>query len=352
MRAPSSRTRRLLRPLTLPASRIYAGLIAARNRRFDHGEGVQRIDRPVISIGNITTGGTGKTPMVAWIALRLLEAGHKPVIAMRGYKARPGERGDEELEYRAILPGVEVLANPDRLASLREFLPRHPKVDCVLLDDGFQHRQLHRDLDMVLIDADSGTLQDELLPAGNLREPPQNLARADAVIVTHATQMNDDIAHAIERFHTRQPLAWARHQWKGLHLPFARNEGAPVATDWLRGKRVVTMLGVGKPASVIAQIEALGAKVMADIPCADHERFDHAKLLTARGLCDGGDGLFVTHKDWVKLEPLISAMGNAWTTPVIVPILEMDIFAGASVLRRVVVETIAAFGRSGGGAAR
>jgi tetraacyldisaccharide 4'-kinase len=221
---PRSPLPRALRPVTVPASRIYGMIVAARNRRFDRGQGVQRIDRPVISIGNLTTGGTGKTPIVTWFAREMLAAGHHPAIAMRGYNARPGQLSDEQAEYGELLPDVPVVANPDRVTALREFLPQHPEVDCVLLDDGFQHRQLHRDLDLVLIDAEAGTLRDELLPAGNLREEVGELRRADGVIVTHAKEVDAELAREIERWHGRPPIAWAKHRWKGLHSPLPSGE--------------------------------------------------------------------------------------------------------------------------------
>ena len=111
-----------LAPVTLPASYVYGGVVAARNRRFDRGRGVGSVGLPVISVGNLTLGGTGKTPMVIWLAERLAAAGRRPVIAMRGYGARAGLEGssDEGAVYAQRLPDVPVLADPDRLGALRE----------------------------------------------------------------------------------------------------------------------------------------------------------------------------------------------------------------------------------------
>ncbi len=200
-------------PLTIPASWIYGAAVAARNARLDRGGGVAAIDRPVVSVGNLTAGGAGKTPMVAWIADLLGAHGRKPVIAMRGYGARPPEPSDEEAEYALRLPDVPVVADPDRLSALRRFLDANPAVDSVLLDDGFQHRRLARDLDLVLIDATRETLGDRLLPAGFLREPPSALRRADAVVVTRAVRVDDAIAAKIRAAHGRPPVAWSRHVW-------------------------------------------------------------------------------------------------------------------------------------------
>ena len=111
----------LLAPVTIGASWFYRLAIRARNARFDRGVGVATVDRPVISVGNLTTGGVGKTPMVMWLVELLTKHGHRPVIAMRGYGSARGERSDEEAEYLDRLSDVPVLADPDRAAALREF---------------------------------------------------------------------------------------------------------------------------------------------------------------------------------------------------------------------------------------
>ena len=153
----------LLAPVTVPASLLYGLAVRARNARFDRGRTVVPVTVPVISVGNVTVGGTGKTPMVTWVTRRLLDAGMRPVIAMRGYGARPGrgdeadeaDEADEVMEHRLRLGDVPVVADPDRVAALRSFLPEHAGIDCVVLDDGFQHRRLGRDLDLVLMGAES-----------------------------------------------------------------------------------------------------------------------------------------------------------------------------------------------------
>jgi len=332
-----------LRPFAGPLSSVYASVIARRNARFDQGQReIVRLDRPVISVGNITTGGTGKTPMVAWIARMLIEQRLEPVIAMRGYKARPGEMGDEEAEYRDLLPEVPVLANPDRIRTLREFLPKHPDVKCVLLDDGFQHRQLHRDLDLVLIDASADTYSDRLLPLGHLREPLVNLKRAHGVIITRSTAASEsqisNLKSQIERHHGKPPLAIAAHRWDGLSLFHGDAQPTSQPIEWLGGKRLLTLLGIGNPEAIIQQVESQGAKVSANVPCRDHERFGSAKLATARGLCDGLDAMLVTRKDWVKLRSM--PMVRDWPVPIIVPELSIAFTEGESALQDLILTTI------------
>src|SRR5262245_29106801 len=148
-----------LLPVSAMAAWVYGLAVAARNARYDRG-GSARLGVPVISVGNLSVGGSGKSPMVRWVARRVAALGVAPVVALRGYRARPGESSDEEAEHRAELPGVAVVANPKRAAALRAFLAEHPEVGCAVLDDGFQHRQLRRDLDLVLIDASADTLRD------------------------------------------------------------------------------------------------------------------------------------------------------------------------------------------------
>ncbi len=327
-----------LAPLTAPASWLYAAAVAARNARFDRGRGVVPVTKPVISVGNITTGGTGKTPVVTWIVERLLAEGLRPVIAMRGYAARPGGPSDEALEYATRLPGVPVLANPDRVGALRVFLKGNPDVSCIVLDDGFQHRRLARDLDLVLIDATRGTMRDRLLPYGHLREPPAGLARADAVLVTRAPAVDPELSADIGRSHGRPPIAWSRHVWTGLeiHRADAPAELAPVT--WLGGRRVAALLGVGNPRPVLDQIVEAGATVAAESPARDHERYDRRKMDTVRRGCRDADGLVMTGKDWVKARDLIDLA--AWPVPIAVPRLEIDVFEGAGALQTLILEAV------------
>ena len=324
-------------PLTVPASWVYGLTIAARNARFDRGNAVASVDVPVISVGNLTTGGVGKTPMVAWIADLLVNQGRLPVIAMRGYRPRAGESSDEQAEYAQRLPDVPVVAKADRLAAIRAVRLRCPTIDCVLLDDGFQHRRIRRDLDLVLIDASRNTFDDRLLPAGHLREPLASLRRADAVVVTRAEGVDSSIAGAIQRHHGRPPVAWSRHTWTHLavHHPDERRE--PV--DWLRGKRLLTMLGVGHPRSIILQLQQAGAEVAVNLPVRDHQRYGRAKLAVAEGLCEGLDAMVMTPKDWVKAQLLIDL--SRWPVPVVIPQPALDVFDGAEALRRLILDAVA-----------
>lgn len=324
-----------LQPVTLPASWVYGWAVNARNHRYDRGGAIE-LDRPVISVGNITAGGTGKTPVVTWLVERLLRADERPIIAMRGYgaNAAAGEVSDEQAEYiEQFGDRAPVVAHPDRAAALQQFLKQQPDTTCVVLDDGFQHRKLKRDLDLVLVDATRPGLDDALLPAGWLREPAANLKRATGVIVTRANGVDARLAARIERCHGKPPLGWCRHAWRDIALVGGGNgERRDVPTSWLHGKRVITMLGVGNPESVLQQLREAGADVLAGVPARDHERYDQPKLAMARLLCEesGAEGIVVTWKDWVKLRRLIEP--STWPIPIIVPRLAIEFIAGEEAL--------------------
>ena len=328
----------VLAPVTMSASWFYRLAIRARNARFDRGLGVATVDRPVISVGNLTTGGVGKTPMVIWLVELLTKHRHRPVIAMRGYGSARGGRSDEEAEYLDRLGDVPVVADPDRAAALREFLADHREVDCVVLDDGFQHRGIARQLDLVLIDASRETFADRLLPAGHLREPIANLRRADAVVVTRAESVDDALSAQIAQNLGKPPVAWSRHMWSDLDLWRAGGSDS-VETEWLAGKRVLTMLGVGHPGSIVSQVQAAGAAVVVNVPVRDHQRYDRAKLAAARDLCRGLDAMVTTAKDWVKVRRLIDF--QTWPVPVVVPRLAIEVFHGAGELEDLVLAAVA-----------
>ena len=171
----------------------YTLAIAARNTLFDkHLRRTRHLLHPVISIGNLTTGGTGKTPMVIDLARRLRALGRRPAILTRGYKSTDGFSDEAAVMQLELGQDMPVEVNGDRAAGAAAVLARAPRTDVFLLDDGFQHRQIHRDLDIVLIDATCPFGYGHLLPRGLLREPKVNLARADAVIVTRADQSPPD----------------------------------------------------------------------------------------------------------------------------------------------------------------
>jgi len=168
------------------ASFVYRGVIDVRNAIFDTGlRTIRRVDVPVISVGNLTTGGTGKTPVVALVVQQLQQSGRSPAIISRGYRSVDGQANDEKLVLERLCPGVPHEQNPSRVQAAQALIAG-PPVNVIVMDDGFQHRQFHRNLDIVLIDATNPFGFGYLLPRGLLRESLSSLRRADAVLITRA----------------------------------------------------------------------------------------------------------------------------------------------------------------------
>lgn len=324
-------------PLSRLAARGYAWAVARRNRRWDAGLGVVTIDRPVISVGNLSVGGTGKTPMVAKVCRWLVDAGHTPAIAMRGYGAHGG-LSDEAEEYRRLFgDSVRVVAQPDRLEGLMRLFAETDgtpdAVDCVVLDDGFQHRRIARGLDIVLIDASRDPFTDACLPAGWLREPASSLARAGAVVLTHAELVDEPeigrLQTEIGRI-TGAPIAVAEHGWDGLDVrDGASDRDEPVG--WLAGRRVFAACAIGNPTGFLAGVEkATGVPLGGSMVLRDHDPYSAGTVRSLLAQAAGCDAVVVTPKDWAKLSRVDA---ERWACPVVRPRLAMGFAAGEAGLR-------------------
>jgi tetraacyldisaccharide 4'-kinase len=314
----------LLRAALAAAEPFYAAGARARNWAFDAGiRRSHRLPRPVFSVGNVTTGGTGKTPVVRWLAGRLRDAGRHVAVLARGYGARPGELGDEQLMLRRLLNDsseaapVPVIAHPDRVAAARGLLMEQPEVDVFVLDDGFQHRRLARDLDIVLVSAAHPFGYGHVLPRGMLREPMSGLRRAGAVILTHSDQAPAhqlaDIERTVRRYHQSVPIYRAVHAHTCLHGP---DDARPRPLDDLRGRKWFMLSGVGDPRTFARQRESIGGSAAGSRAFPDHHRYTDADLAAVRRDADaaGADVIVTTEKDWSKLRHLDGGHGR--TPPV------------------------------------
>ena len=306
---PEHRPTRTPVPIARALARVYRIEIGRRNRAFDRGRGVERLDRPVISVGNLSTGGTGKTPLVQHIARTLIAHDHRPVIAMRGYGTRVGTPSDEELEHSDALPGIPIVARPDRAEGLKEFFAREhgAAVNGVILDDGFQHRKIARDLDIVVIDATRPPTRDALLPLGHLREPIDSLTRADHIVLTHTERLEQGDADTLRDTHRAAhdiPVTPAAHAWDGIDL--YRGPQTPderVGIQWLKGRMVAVVCGIGNPRAFVAMVEDAGAEIMERRVLADHRAIDPEDIRRMLGAM-GGSGervLVMTRKDRARL---------------------------------------------------
>ncbi len=301
---------RLLRTMLVPFSWGFAAGVAVRNRLFDLGVLATRAAAvPALSVGNLSVGGTGKTPVAADLARRLREGGGHPGVVLRGY-------GDDEPAVHAVLnPDVPVITNPDRVVGSAEARARG--CDVVVLDDAFQHRRVARVADVVLVAAEQWRWPHRLLPAGPNREPLSSLARASLVIVTRKSASRHEgeaCAAALSRI-TRAPVVQVAlaldglvrvsggegrgHAASGMALA-TPSPGGRLPLDRLRGARVLAIAGVGAPSAFGRQLEAAGANVeLVSFP--DHHRFsgDDVRMLGRRAT---EDRLVVcTLKDAVKL---------------------------------------------------
>ena len=150
----------------IPVSWMYTKIIRIRNRYYDKGNNVHKVPLPVIAVGNLTVGGTGKTPLVTWIVRRLREHGHNPAVVMRGYASVNPENADEAVEYRERLDDIDVIVGADRVAKITAYIENGGSADCVVMDDGFQHRRIERDFDIVVMDYLRDPFEQRVLPAG------------------------------------------------------------------------------------------------------------------------------------------------------------------------------------------
>ena len=312
----------LARGTLLCLSKPYAWAVAMRNRRFDRGAGdVVLLDRPVISVGNITTGGTGKTPMCIWLAERLIEMGRKPAVVSRGYRAAPHDINDEMKVLTHRVPAAICVANPLRAAAA-EFAIEEYGADVIVMDDGFQHRGLARDLDIVLIDATCPFGFDHLLPRGLLREPVENLVRADLFILSHADLATpEQIRSLTERLNDLAPdLPTARCRHRITGLVSLEGDVSPIVP--MPVSRVFLTAGIGNPQTFRDSVLAFGLHVVGACWWPDHHRYREADAKSMEQLARGAgaEAVFTTEKDLVKLQHL----ARDWTVPVIALRADLD----------------------------
>lgn len=290
--ALASAARLALAPLEL----AYAGGMALRGALYDAGLLAAHVPPlPAVSVGNLTVGGTGKTPVAAWLAAELAARGAHPAIVLRGY----GD--DEPLVHRQLNPHVPVITSPDRLAGIARAAARG--ADLAVLDDAFQHRRARRVVDVVLVSADRWTERRRLLPAGPWREPLGALRRATLAVVTRKARGRDAaeaVRAALARVAPAVPCATLHLALGPLRCATGEDEEVPVAA--LAGEPVLAIAAVGDPGAFVAQLTEAGARVRLEA-FPDHHRYtpiDAARLARAAA---GGSRPVCTLKDAVKLAP-------------------------------------------------
>lgn len=288
------------------ASVPYRAAVSIRNRRYDRGSAeVLECGVPVISVGNLTTGGTGKTPIVCALARWFRERDVRVAIVSRGYGRGSEDSNDEAKELHTRLPDVPHVQDADRVAAAR-IAVEELESEVIIMDDGFQHRRLHRDLNIVVIDVTVPFGFGHLLPRGLLREPLDSLSRADLVILSRCSAVDEQTIAAIEtrllQHNPRIPIVRSDHRPSSL-LEYP-DHFLPI--DGLAGQNVATVSAIGNPEAFEETVRTCGANVVESYRLGDHDAYDRETVLALREwIRDRGDSveqIVCTHKDLVKLQ--------------------------------------------------
>jgi tetraacyldisaccharide 4'-kinase len=290
---------RVARGALAPLGAAFGAVARGRGALYDRGLlEAHRLALPSVSVGNLSVGGTGKTPVAAWAVERLAALGARPAVVLRGYG------GDETLVHAALNPGVLVVADADRVRGVARAAALG--ATAAVLDDAFQHRRARRDADVVLVSADRWTAHaPALLPAGPLREPLAALRRATVAVITYKAADAARVA-AVARALAEQapgvPQAVVRLATAELRRWGSGERRAPAS---LAGEAVLAVSAIGDPAAFEAQLAGHGARVRAR-RFRDHHAFTAAEAaaLAAEGAAGGGAGVVCTLKDAVKLGPV------------------------------------------------
>ncbi len=342
-------------PLWTPAAQVYGFFVARRNRAFDEGKRASfTADFPVISVGNISVGGAGKTPVSEYLMRYFLEKGKKPAYLSRGYGRKtkgyqevntqpengsfPDYRqyGDEAVQVAMKFPQARVAVAESRTEGLQQLTAFSP--DVAILDDAFQHRAVNRNLDLVVLDASRPVWNDRLLPAGYLRESLNALHRADFLVVNKLARAED---FADWEKHLRpfgKPMAAVSPAWKCLRQVGETNE---LPLDFLTQKPVVALSGIGNPGFFHRQLTTAGAHLVHTFAFGDHHAFTEKDLLAIRKKMQEVRKTYpeavivTTEKDAMRLQgPVESAFLQ--TEVMVYPLIELVWMQGENELRRAI----------------
>lgn len=307
-------------------SLCYGAGVRARNALFDVGLRRSSVAPvPVVSVGNITAGGTGKTPFVAWLTQWFHARNVRVALLSRGYRALPGEVNDEKLMLDQLCPGVPHLQNPDRVHSASKACREHSS-QLLILDDGFQHRRLRRNLDIVLIDALNPWGYDQLLPRGLLREPLTGLRRADIIVLTRADQCDararDQILARLQRIRGNSD----RVEVAFVPEKLVNASGKSLAIGELAGKKIAAFCGIGNPDAFLRTLAQAGINITPDAMRVfpDHHHYTEGDFesLGRSAAEQGAVAVVTTQKDLVKTDRETLAGIPLWSLRISAKILQ------------------------------
>jgi tetraacyldisaccharide 4'-kinase len=307
----------LLTYLLLPFAWLYAGVMAVRNWLYDRGwKSSSRFDVvPVISVGNLRVGGTGKTPHVAWLVQQLRQKGQQPAMLSRGYGRRTrGFRlssatetaatlGDEPWQQFTHFGGqVPVAVCEDRLAGLHELLQQQPNVTTVVLDDAYQHRRVRPTISVLLTEQQRPFYHDHVLPAGRLRESRAGAARADVVVVT---KCNPVLTVAEQRQIEEQIQRYSRPGVPVLFSAYIYGAPVPVVGGELPTEgfstEIVLLTGIAQPGPLREYLLGAGYQIVHHASFADHHAFTAQEIAALKTHYGSGRRIFTTQKDAARL---------------------------------------------------
>jgi tetraacyldisaccharide 4'-kinase len=355
----------LLRLLLGVASAGYSVAVRARNFLYSAGWlKVHRVNAIVLSVGNITVGGTGKTPLVVWLRKEIISdsrfqiSNSQCAILTRGYKTRRAScvmrraknkhgkkyaKRNIEIDEPAILaescPEVKVIVNPDRVAGAIEAISKFG-AEVLIMDDGFQHRGLARDLDIVAIDGTQPFGYGRMLPAGLLREPIASLKRAGAVVITRCDQVTETELSEIEK--KLSAISPNMIIARSIHAPayVKTTDNKEISLDHLKGKKIFAFCGIGNPGAFLNTIKSLSCDLAGEKVYNDHYHYTNDCLadIYEQAECLKADLILTTQKDWTKIKRLALVKKD-------IPLgyigIEIKFLAGEDKLRDLIENTLA-----------
>lgn len=295
----------LLRFLLGVAAQVYSIVIILRNFLYSKGWlKVYHINATVISVGNITTGGTGKTPLVIWLCKSMKQKEIRCAVLTRGYKATENYV-DEPAILTKSCPEAKVIVNPDRLAGAAEAVNKFG-AKVLIMDDGFQHRRLGRNLDIVTIDATRPFGYGKMLPAGLLREPVGSLKRAEAVVITRCDQTSEvKLKELEEKLKSVNPDMIIARSIHSVSCAKSADE-KQIGTEELRNKKIFAFCGIGNPDAFLSTIKRLGLNLVGSKVYNDHHHYTDNNIadIYEQAKRSNADLILSTQKDWTKTAPL------------------------------------------------
>ncbi len=302
---------RLIRLTLGSLTPVYRFGIWIRNRKFNraiktgNSSVVKQAGIPVISVGNLTTGGTGKTPLVIWISQWLRQKNIRVILISRGYtQSGHAGRNDEAIEMEDRLPDVPHLQDPDR-HRMSQVAIEELESQLIILDDGFQHRQLHRNLDLVLIDATNPFGFGRLIPRGLLREPLSSLRRADLIIITRVNLVSEHELKTIHRSISRHApeVDIAQTQTRFTKLIQVNGIEKPLDESEISHQPIFVFSGIGNPDNFVLALEEHRFQIGGQLTFADHHEYsrDDLQRIGEKAKQAGAQRILCTHKDLVKV---------------------------------------------------